>query len=158
MELHKPSFSKGPEGFNAIDMAFTANEFIYSMVYAIVLIIPQINQAVVASPSVRMDDTFRVYSTSNDALQRGFSTIRHDLGVHFSTTLQDTEYRRFSIRSTAPFSLDAFTAKIGFINLDFTQKGGFSFTKFGNSFSNKEQIPIDGITIYINQMSYFLSV
>ena len=46
-------------------------KFIVAMLHSEVLLIPQVDQAIIAAPAVRVDNTFEFYPTANDALERG---------------------------------------------------------------------------------------
>lgn len=68
MKLHKSSLCKGPEGFNAVNMAFVVAELIVPMVYSIMFLISQVHQAMVASPLIRVNNAVWSYFTANNGL------------------------------------------------------------------------------------------
>ena len=53
-------FSDSPKVFDAVNMGIAISEFVVSMLNPIVFFITQVDQAVVAFPSVRMDRAFKV--------------------------------------------------------------------------------------------------
>ena len=80
-----------------------------------------------------MDHTIRIYTSSNNALQRGFGAIRYNFGVNFATTFQDTKNRCLFVRTSASFAFDAFTTEVRFINFNLAFKGRLGFAMFCNS-------------------------
>ena len=137
MKFYQSVFSKGPEGFDSIDMAFASGKFISTMMYSIVLLITQIHQAIVTSPLIRMDNAFRGDSTSYYRLQRCFGAIRNYLGIYFSLSLKNAKNWRFASSPTAAFTSNSFGTEVGFINFDFALKRCFGFAKFSYSFANQ---------------------
>ena len=57
------------------------SKFIVAMVYTQVLVKADINEAIVASPAICMNDAGNVGFASNDGLQSAFGRVRHDFGV-----------------------------------------------------------------------------
>jgi hypothetical protein len=123
MELHQSSLCKGPKGLNAVDMVFAPHKLIASVLYSIMLFVPQIHKTIITAPLIRVNNTVRGYFTPNNGLERGLSAIWDNLSVDFTAPLKDTKNRGFSAGSATTFALDAFATKIGFINFNFTVKG-----------------------------------
>ena len=119
MELYQPVFCKRPEGFNSVNVAFAPDKFISTMMYPIMLLVTQIHQAIITSPLIRMDNTFRRDSASYYCLQSCFGAIRHYLSIYFSLSLKNTENRCFTSSSTAAFTSNSFSSEVRFINFDF---------------------------------------
>ena len=59
------------------------------MIDAQVLAIAHIDEAVVAAPTVRVDDAVELHATANDPLQCGFRAIRDCLGVDMTAAISD---------------------------------------------------------------------
>ena len=137
MKFYQSIFSKRPKGLDPVDMAFASGKFISTMMYSIVLLITQIHQAVVTSPLIRMDNTFRRDSTPYYSLQRCFGAIWYYLGIYFSLSLKDTKDWRFSSSSTAASASNSFGSEVRFVDFDFAFKRCFGFAKFSNSFANQ---------------------
>ena len=55
IEFNQTSFSETPERFNTVDMPFTTGKFIVTMVNPEVFIKDDIDQSVMATPSIGMD-------------------------------------------------------------------------------------------------------
>gem|GEM_PF-6720832 len=85
-------------------------------------LVTHIDQAIIPSPIIRMNDTIRVYFASNYSLKRLFSAIWDDFCVNFASSLENSKHNRFSSSSTIPFALDTTCTKIGFINFNFSSK------------------------------------
>ncbi len=68
IEFFKSSFRIRPEWFNAIDVTITSGKFILTMMHTEVLFISHINQPIVASPAVRVDDAVEPYLAADRAL------------------------------------------------------------------------------------------
>ena len=103
------------------------------MVDTVMLLIAQIYKAIIAALVIRMNNTVTgFYTTPNNGLQCGFSTIGDDFGVDFTTPFKDAEYRCLAVCATTPFAFNSFTTKISFIHFNLTLKGRLLFTKLDN--------------------------
>lgn len=127
-------------------MALTINKLVCTMIDSIMLFITQIYKAVIAAPSIGMDDAVRVHTATYNGLQRGFSTIRDDCSIHFASQFKDAEHGSFLVCSASPF-----TSGVGFINFNFTLDGGLFLAEMGDLFSHQGQISIDGISVQTSQ-------
>jgi hypothetical protein len=123
MELHQSPLCKGPKGLNAVDMVFALNKLIASVLYPIMLFVPQIHKIIATAPLIRVNNAVRGYLTPNNGFERGLRAIWDNLSVDFTVPLKDAKKRSFSAGSTTAFALDAFATKTGFINFNFTVKG-----------------------------------
>ena len=70
-----------PERLNAVDMPGSLDELIVAVVDPKVLFQADVNQAIVARPTVGMNDAVGVNFASNNGLQRGFGGIGDDFGI-----------------------------------------------------------------------------
>ena len=59
IELEQASFGEAPDAFDPIDRVLPASEFVVGVVDPEVLVEAEIDQAIVASPTVGMEDGFR---------------------------------------------------------------------------------------------------
>ena len=129
IELHHPSLCIAPKAFNAVNMNRASGEFIVAMIDSQVFVKAHINQAIVATPTICMDDAGNVGFASNDGLQRAFGGIWHDLRVDAVAPLEQTEYNCFSTCSAPTQSAYAAGAKIRFIRFELAaQAARFSRT------------------------------
>src|ERR1017187_6339895 len=55
IELGQATFCVAPERFNAVDMPFSVSKLILTMMHPEVLVKTNINQAIIATPAIRMD-------------------------------------------------------------------------------------------------------
>ncbi len=59
-----------------------------------------------------MDDTFQVYSTAYNTLQRSFSAVGNDLCIDHAPSLENAEDRCFTIGATTSFSFDPLGSEV----------------------------------------------
>lgn len=147
MELHQPSFRKGPEGLYAVDVAAATGEFVLPVLDPVVLLVAEIDETVVAPPTIGVDDAVQIDFAPDNGLQRGFRAIGYDLGIDFPLSLEDSKHWRFAVGSAPSFPLDSLAAEIGFVNFDLTGEGRLSLAKFGNSFSDEVIVAVDRVAI-----------
>jgi len=145
----KPGLGIAPEAFDSIDMTFTMDKFILPVVDSKVFFIAKVNEAIVPSPAIRMNDAFEIYTTSNNRLQRGSPAIGNNFGEDFPVAFKDTENNCFAESSTATFSLNASGAKVAFINFNLSIKRRFPLTIFGNSLPNFSKVSVSSIAIQL---------
>jgi hypothetical protein len=147
VELHKTPFRIGPERFDAIDVAFAVGKLIGSMVDTIMLFVAQINQAIVTTPRVGVNDTFKLYSTSDNALQRLFCAVGNDFRIDHALPLKDAEDRGFVVGAAASLSFDPLGSEVGFINFNFSAERRRLFTELGDPGPDKTQVTVNGVTV-----------
>ena len=145
------NFGDTPKSFHPIDVNGALGKFILPMINAKMFLIPHINQARVATPTVRVNDTLQVHTSANNRLQRGFQAIRHNFGIDFAIPLKDAKHNRFAICPSAPFAFHAPSPEETFVNFYGPGKGRSLLTLFCNPASNFRQIRIDGIPIQARQ-------
>ena len=100
----KPGLGIAPEAFDSIDMTFTMDKFILPVVDSKMFFIAKVNEAIVPSPAIRMNNAFEIYTTSNSRLQRGSPAIGNNFGEDFPVALKDTKNNCFAESPTATFS------------------------------------------------------
>jgi len=145
----KPGLGIAPKAFDSIDMTFTMDKFILPVVDSKVFFIAKVNEAIVPSPAIRMNNAFEIYTTSNSRLQRGSPAIGNNFGEDFPVAFKDTENNCFAESSTATFSLNASGAKVAFINFNLSIKRRFPLTIFGNSLPNFSKVSVSSIAIQL---------
>lgn len=146
-ELGKASFRVAPKAFYAIDMATLIGKFIVSVVDPEMLLVSDIHQAVIATPSIGMDDAFDADSASDNRLKRGTAAIRHDLGINLALALEDAKDNGFTARATTSESFDTARPEVAFINFDFSEHWGLSLTVLSDSLAQGHEIPVYGISV-----------
>ena len=121
-KANQAGFGIGPKAFYAVDLAMRIRKLILTMLYPVMLLIAKVYQSIVATPSVRMDDAFRVYPSTDDALQRSPRAIRNDFRVDSPMPFEEAENESFSTRASASDTSDPARSKVTFINLNFSGK------------------------------------
>ena len=133
IELHQPGLGKCPEGLDAVDMVLALDELIGAVLDPVMFFVAQIDQAVVASPAVGVDDALWVHFTPYDGLKSDLGAVRDDLSVDLAAALKNTEDRRLAGCSSSSFTLDSLRTEVGFINLDLASQGRFMLAHFGDA-------------------------
>jgi len=93
-------------------MSPAVNKFIVAVVDSKVLAIADVDQAIIAAPTVRVDDAFRGYLSPYNGLQRGFRAIRDYFGIDLAIAFEYTEDDGFAISATSTFALDTPCAEV----------------------------------------------
>lgn len=125
VELGEPAFGEAPEGFNTIDMGAAFGEGLL-LVDAHMLVVADIDQAIVSRPTVGADDALRVDPAANDGPQSVLGAIRHDFSINLPLPLEDAENGLFE-GSPAPQAWQGASpnpagTKVAFINLHHSSK------------------------------------
>src|SRR5271169_3233036 len=102
-ELGEADLGEAPEAFDAVDVYGAVGELVVSVVDAQVAI-AEINQAVVATPAIGVDDGRDINPPPDNALQSGSGAVWHDLGVDLSGALEDTEHDGLAVGTAASFA------------------------------------------------------
>ena len=131
-------------------MVSALDELIDTVLDPIMLLVTQIDQAVIAPPAVGVNDAFGVHFTPYDGLERSFGAVWDDLGVDLAAALKDAEDRRLAGRASASFTFDPFGTEIGFINLDLASQGRFMLAHLGDADAYKGQVAVDRITVQVS--------
>ena len=107
--------------------------------------------ALITSPTIGMNDAFKVYTSTYDALESGSGAIRNDLRIDVIIAFEQAENNGFSACSTASDAPDPASAEVAFINLDFPFDGRLRLAITGNSFPESRHIPVDGVSVNTGQ-------
>src|SRR5512136_1387833 len=103
-ETSKARFGEPPEAFYAVDMSLAPGKFIAAMIDSKVFAVTYINQTVIATPPIGIDDALRDNFTAYNGLQRGFGAIGNDLSINLSVPFEDTEDDGFTVCATTSFA------------------------------------------------------
>ena len=90
VELSQAALGEAPEGFDAVDMSAAVGKGLL-LVDAHVLVVADIDQAIVTGPTIGADDALRVDPPPNDGSQGISGTIVNDLGIDLPLALEDAE-------------------------------------------------------------------
>jgi len=116
------------------------HKLIVAMIDSIMLRVPDINQAVIAAPAVRVDGGINRDSTANNGLKCGLFTVRHDLGIDTAVTFEDAEDDGLAAGSSASLATDTARAEVRLVNFDFAgreRRGALTF--FSDALSDFEK-------------------
>lgn len=142
-----------PEPLDAVDMGIASDEFILSVIDPQVLVITDINQAIVTPPTVRIDDAIECDTTADNPLQRKLSAIRDDFCVNVTIGFEHAEDGRLTEGTTPSLALDNACTKVGIVHLDLTREWRLGLAVFSNAFTDASQITVDGVAVEARQGS-----
>ncbi len=133
-------FSITPERLDAIDMLRAARKLFAAVNNSEVLGIANINESVIATPAVTMDNGFRRDPTANNGLQSCLFAVRDDLRIDLAITLQDTKNNRLATRSATALTTHTTSTKVRLANFYFTDRERRrTFAIFGNAAAELEK-------------------
>jgi hypothetical protein len=147
-----------PEALDAVDMATFVGELVLSMVNAEMLLIPQVNKTIVASPPIRMDDAFQAYATSNDSLQSRTAAIGHDLGVHSALALEDAENNCFAACAATSEIFHSPWTEIALVDFNFAENRSLLLAELSYLLANSQDKPIDGVSVQARDLGYLRGI
>jgi hypothetical protein len=76
-ETYHPGFCKPPEPLDTVDMGAASDEFVLPVIDPKMLSIADIDQTIVSTPAIRVDDAVERDTSPDNALQRGFAAVRY---------------------------------------------------------------------------------
>ena len=119
----KPCFGITPKTFNTVNMRLPLNKLIASMVDAKMLLIAQIDQPIITSPSIGMNDTFKLNTPPDNGLKRLSGAIGDDFSIDLPLSFENTKDNRLAQCTPPSSAFYATSAEIALINFNFTGKG-----------------------------------
>src|SRR3989344_5397413 len=128
LETMQPDFGKAPECLDAVDVRPPPNELTLPMMHSEVLLVPNVHKAVVASPTVTVNDASHIHTAPNDGLQTGFLRVWNNLRVVLPVPLEHSKPNRLSARAASTLATDTSCADARFIPLHFTTACSQTFT------------------------------
>lgn len=146
-EADKPSFGKSPEAFYAVDVGVLIDKFVITVLYTKMFTVSKVNKAVVSAPSVRVNNAFKLYPSSNNSLKGSLGTIRHDFRIDTTLPFEQAENNGFPLSASSPDAPDKPCSKIAFIDFNFFCYRRFHFTMMGDSLSDGGDITVYGIPV-----------
>ena len=125
VELGEPAFGEAPEGFDAVDVGAAFGEGLF-LVDSHMLVVADIDQAVVSRPSIGADDALRIDPAPDDGPQGVLGAVGHDFGIDFPLPLKDAEDGLFERSPTTQpgqgAASDPAGTKVTFIHLHHSSK------------------------------------
>jgi len=136
-----------PEALYPVNMASFIGKFILTMVDPEMLLVADVHEPVVASPAVRMDNTFQADAAANDGLEGRPAAIRHDLGIYSPLALKDAENNRFTARSAPSQAFDSSRAEVALVNLDLPQDRRLLLAELGHPPAKSHEVAVYGVPV-----------
>jgi len=146
-ETNQASLGIGPKAFYPINVAMFIGKFIFSVLHSVMLLVANIYKTIIATPTIRMNNTFRVYTAPNNALQRSSGAIRDYFGINTALPLKKAKNNCFSSGPATSDTLNPACSEVAFVNLNLALHGRFSFAGKGNSFSNSLEQPVGSVSV-----------
>ena len=143
VELGQSSFGVAPEGLDAVDVGLEVGELVVVMPDAEVLGVADVDQAVIASPAVAVNDAGQVDLAANRLQKRGFLGVGNDLRVDVAVAFEDAEDDRLAAGPATSLAAHALGAEVRFVDFHFSLKRGLLFTPFGDATPNFEINVVD---------------
>src|SRR6266849_3102207 len=131
------------------------HELIVTMIDSKMLRITDINQAVVATPAIRMDDGIQGHASANYGLQRAFFAVWHHFRVDTAVAFEDPKNNRLTGGPTPALAPHSTGSEVAFIDFDFAtrvRRGALAFG--GHALSDSEKDHSDGLTCQPGQLRY----
>ncbi len=159
VEFAHATFGKTPEGFDSVDVYPVECEML-ALVDPEMLVVTDVNQALVAFPSIRVHDAFGIHTSPEDILKRFGGAISDDFGIDPAVSLIDSKHRLLecpaaSLSRPSP-SPDTSRTEEAFVDLDHTHKLGFFLSLVGmDQGSEDPEIAIDGLPVQSQQLGGF---
>ena len=147
MKLSQSHFSKAPETLDAVNVIPAINELVCTMIDTIMLVVADVDQSVVTTPTIGVNNAFRIDSASDNPLKSLLRGVGDYLGINLVSALQETENDGFTISSSPSFSSDSFGAEIALIDFHAPRERAFLRTDVADSFPHSVEIAIDSISV-----------
>jgi len=136
VKLGQAALCIAPERLNTIDMPLTIRKLILAMVYPKVLVKTNVHQTVIAAPAIGMNHGAGFHMAADNTLERGFGAVRHNLGIDFALTLQESEHNRFAISPATAFATNPMRTEVRFIDFYRALQWRFQFARISNARPN----------------------
>ena len=115
-EFGQSEFSEAPETLNAVDMMCALHKLITPMMDSEVLRVSDIDQTVIAAPSIGVDDGSKRNATANNGLQCGLLAVRDNLRVNASVAFEDPKDDCFTRGSAPSLATDSSSTEVALVN------------------------------------------
>lgn len=142
-ELSEPVFGEAPERFDPIDVIAPISELVITVTDSEMFGVTHVDQAVVADPSVAVDDGVKAYLSPDKPLQCSFLGVWDDLCPDPFPTLEDSEDDRLLASATSPLAFDSVRSEIRLVDLDDSVQRRFGIADFGQAATDLEEDGVD---------------
>lgn len=143
VELDQPALGIAPETLDAVDMHRAARKFVVAMIDPKMLVKAHINQAVIATPAIGVDDAGDVSAPPNDGLQCAFGGIRDDLGVDAVTALEQAKDDGLAASAAPAQAAHPAWAEVRLIGFELTAQRRDGFTVLGQAATHAQINGVD---------------
>jgi len=157
-ELRQAAFREAPEAIDAVDGHDPAHELIAPRSDFEEPAVPHIHQAIIATPAVRGQHTVQAYPPADKGLQRGFLTVRHDLGGHLAVAVEQTEDDGFAEGAAPAPAPHAARTEGRFINFNVAAHRLDLIAVPSHAPAQRSQMAVDGHTAETGQGGYLHGV
>lgn len=141
VELLQPAFGETPKALYSVYVVRAVSKLIPAVIDAKMLRITDIDQPVVPTPFVRVDDRIGVYSAPYNGLKGAFLAVRDDLRVNAPVPLEDPEDYRLARSSASALAPDTACPEIALVDFDHAteRRSPFAFFRYPVSDFAKQQ-------------------
>jgi hypothetical protein len=136
VELLEATLGEGPEALDTIDVIRAGSELVRAVVDTKMLQVTDIDETVVASPFVAVNDGLKCHMAFNYGLQSASRDIRDYLGIDEAVAFEDAENDRLATCPAASFPANTPGPKVALVNFDNSAKWGCPLAFFGYSSSD----------------------
>ena len=112
VKLYQTVFCITPKRLDTVDMLRSAGKFILPVTHLEMLCKTHINQAVITTPAISIDDTPNRNVPAYYLLQCGFGRIRNDFRIDLAAPLEYAGNDGFATGTAPAFTTDALCAKV----------------------------------------------
>ena len=146
-------FGVAPERFDAVDVVAPACKLAPAVVDAEVAFVAQVDEAVVALPTVGVDDALVSHTALDDGLQSVSRAIVEHVGEDFAAALEDADDGHFAPRAAPPFAPHAPGAKVAFVDFNLTFERGLSDAFIRNTNTDRQHMTVDARAMQAHDLS-----
>ena len=143
IELLHPAFSEGPEALDTVDVVGASGELTVGVIDPKMFRVPDIDEAAVTAPRVRVDDGVQCDAAPYNGLQSAFAAIGDDLRVDAPVAFEDPEHDGFPAGPATAFAWDSSPPEVGLVDLDLPRSNRAvtnTFFKQSESYFLKDQV------------------
>ena len=107
-----------PEGLDAVDVVGASGELVLAVVDSEVAFVADVDEPVIALPTVSMNNTLISHSALDNRFQSFSGAIFENIGVNFAAPLKQADNGNFTTRAPTSLPSDAACAKVAFIDFN----------------------------------------
>ena len=124
VKLYQTVFCITPKRLDTVDMLRSSGKFILPVTHPEMLCKTHINQAVITTPAISIDNTLNRNVPAYYLLQCGFGRIRNDFRIDLVAPFEYAENDGFATGTAPAFTTDALCAKVRFVKFHNAVKRG----------------------------------